>query len=144
MSRKTEINSVVDLNKIFKYNMENTVKLDKLCSNERKQELRFKLQKYTKKNVGEPFKTGQKYYILDNKVPNCVNSIVCNQTFMKGQTHSSREGEPFMNNKCFSYDSQVNLGNKKVQLDTQVKNYNTYGKSDDFNVKVWNKGKYKY
>jgi len=55
----------------------------------KKKNLVNKLSNYTKKNIGEPFKSGQKYYILDNKIPNCVNSIGCNQTFRTGETHPS-------------------------------------------------------
>jgi len=115
----------------------------KPCSSERKTELSNKIKNYTKKNIGEPFMPGQKYYILDNNVPNCVNSFICKQPLRKGQTHPSL-GQTFDNNICFSYDSQFNAGNEQKQLDTITNNYNEYGKSDEFKVKVYNKGKYKY
>ena len=116
------------------------------CSPERIENLKTKLKEYTykKKEKGQPFKKDQKYYIIDSNAKNCVNSIVCNQEFESWQTHSSRDGEKFGVNKCFSYDSKVNLGDKQVQLDTQVKTRNKNGKSEDFKVKVWDKGKYKY
>ena len=96
-----------------------------VCSKERQTDLRNRLSKYTRKQPNEPFIQGQKYYVVDDKVPNCVNSFVCGQPFRNGQTsrrfnEQTNQLESFQvdKDKCFSSDAQYNTGNEKKQLST--------------------------
>jgi hypothetical protein len=120
-----------------------------VCSTTRKEDLQQRLKNYTQKLPHEPFIQGQKYYVIDKNIPNCVNSIVCKQTFNKGDKHSSLgkdangNDNTFPNHKCFSYDSKYNIGNETKQLDTLVDNYDEHGEFNKFTTKISNK-KYKY
>ena len=120
-----------------------------VCSDIRKSDLQKRKGNYTKKNPNEPFIKGQKYYVIDENVPNCVNSIVCNETFSKGDKHSSLGKDAngndnrFTTNKCFSYDAQYNTGNEKKQLDTLVDAYDANGEFNNFTTGI-SKRKYKY
>lgn len=115
-----------------------------ICSKTQKEQLKNKLQNYTKKKREEPFVQGQKYYVLDENVPNCVNSIVCNQTFEIGSKHSSlgkdvNGDKRFLKDTCFSYDAKYNTGKEIKQLDT----LDSYNEKSKFITQI-TKGKYKY
>jgi hypothetical protein len=120
-----------------------------ICSKTRKYDVEKRLKNYVKKRPEEPFIKGQKYYVIDESVPNCVNSIVCNETFSKGDKHSSLGKDEngvdkrFTEHKCFSYDAQFNNGTEKKQIDTLV---NEYDENDEFNTYKTKiaKRKYKY
>ena len=124
-----------------------------VCSPSRKNDLLNRLQNYTLKKPNEPFKTGQKYYIVDDNVPNCVNSINCTQTFRKGEksrrlNKDTKQFEQFEfdQDKCFSSDAQYNTGNEKKLLESLVNSgdYDANGESNKFKTKIWNTKNYKY
>jgi hypothetical protein len=123
----------------------------KVCSETRKEdfEKRKKAGEYKQKNPADPFIQGQKYYVLDENVPNCVNSVVCNQTFEIGRKHSSLgkdisgNDNRFLKDTCFSYDAKYNTGNEIKQLDTLVDAYDENGEFNKFTTQISNK-KYKY
>ena len=111
-----------------------------ICSKTRKEDIKKRLQNYTKKKSDDPFIHGQKYYVLDEKIPNCVHSIVCNQSFTPKDTHSSLGKDKFgdlnfKHHTCSSYDAKYNTGNEIKQLDTLA--------NDDTITKI-EKRKYKY
>jgi len=128
----------------------NIMESQPVCSPSREQDVINRLKNYIKKNPDEPFIQGQKYYVVDKNVPNCINSFVCGQSFRKGQTsrrfnEKTNQLETFQvdKDKCFSSDAQYNDGKEKKQLSTLVLNKN-YEKFDKFKTFIWNTKKYPY
>jgi len=120
-----------------------------VCSDKRYQDVKKgATTNYIPKNTKEPFVSGQKYYVLDKNVPNCVNSVVCNQTFADKDTSTyidkdgNKRKTTYSEPTCFSYDAQYNTGTEIKQLDTLADNY-ANGVYDKFNTKI-SKRKYKY
>lgn len=124
-----------------------------VCSETRKSDLQNRLSKYTRKQPNEPFIQGQKYYVVDDKVPNCVNSFVCGQPFRKGQTSRrfndvTNQLESFQvdKDKCFSSDAQYNTSIEKKQLDKldDPKIWDEKGMFNKYETKIWDTKKYPY
>ena len=117
--------------------------MQNVCSPLREEDVNRRLKNYIKKNPDEPFIQGQKYYVVDKNVPNCINSFVCGQSFRKGQTsrrfnEKTNQLESFQidKDKCFSSDAQYNDGKEKKQLSTLLPN--------KFKTFIWNTKKYPY
>ena len=105
---------------------------------------------YIEKPTGS-FKKGQKYYVVDKNLPNCVNSIVCNETMEKGMPDLSFNGSTRdesgklirkinKDNICHSYDVQTktNTGEKK-QLKDITNEYNSEGINTKYKTGIYTK-----
>jgi hypothetical protein len=124
-----------------------------VCSPSREQDVKKRLTNYIKKQPNELFILGQKYYVVDKNVPNCINSFVCGESFRKGQTsrrfnEKTNQLESFQvdKDKCFSSDAQYNTGNEKLQLSQldKTKLWDDKGVFNKYETKIWDTKKYPY
>jgi hypothetical protein len=133
--------------------MEDLTQNTNVCSPLREQDVKKRLQNYTRKQPNELFIPGQKYYVVDKNVPNCINSFVCGESFRKGQTsrrfnEKTNQLESFQvdKDKCFSSDAQYNTGNEKLQLNQldATKMWDEQGVFNKYETKIWDTKKYPY
>ena len=130
--------------------MENQMNVElpnkQVCSDTRYEDLKNRAKSnYKLKNPNEPFKKGQKYYVFDKNVPNCVNSVLCEQTFRPGDKSTfvdndlkkqvTIHNEP----KCFSNNAYYNTGTEIKQLNTLANKYDENGIFNKLNTTIENR-----
>jgi hypothetical protein len=121
-----------------------------VCSEEQYENIKNKAKtNYKLKNPKESFVKGQKYYVLDKNVPNCVNSVLCEQTFANKDTTTfidndlNKHETTFSEPKCFSNNAYYTTGTEKKQLYTLADKY-VNGIYDKFNTTIANRRHNKY
>ena len=122
-----------------------------VCSEKRYEDVKERAKtNYKLKDSKEPFVKGQKYYVVDKNVPNCINSVICEQTFGNKDTSTfidndlNKHKTTFSEPKCFSNNAYYNTGTEKKQLYTLADKYDTNGIFDKFNTTIANRRHNKY